>query len=94
MNDEKMYYLISARHTNHGDETVTFWRANSSGYCSRLDWAGKYTESQIKEYPCRYDNGWDTIAIPYEDIEKESVNMLLLESYACKLINDRKVEEK
>jgi hypothetical protein len=44
---EDKYYIVSIKHTSKGDNAITLWRADSSGYCFRKDWAGLYTKSQI-----------------------------------------------
>lgn len=67
----KEYYILDLNQSN-GDMLV--WRrSNSRGYCCRLDWAGKYTEEQIKEKPSYFDNGELTKAIPCSVVDEVSV---------------------
>lgn len=48
MND-KLYYIISLKHTSKGDTALTFWAHDSNGYTWHRDRAGLYTEDEIKE---------------------------------------------
>lgn len=78
----KEYYILSLTH--HDPECLVWWRANNSGYCIRLDWAGKYTEEQIKAKPNYYDNGKDTKAVLCEEVEKVMVGHVPWDDEVCK----------
>lgn len=39
------YMLFSVKHTHQGDDYLTFWRHNNSGYCYFREWSGIYTAS-------------------------------------------------
>jgi hypothetical protein len=67
----KEYYILS-RERSSGQDMLVWWRPNNSGYCQRLDWAGKYTQEQIDSNPTYYNNN-NTKAIPCEEVEKQAV---------------------
>ncbi len=58
------FYLLSLAHTQQVHRILTWWRANDSDYCFRLEWAGRYTQAQIDARRHYYDNGDRTRAVP------------------------------
>jgi len=65
------YYILSKKHSN-GEDMLVFWRANSSEYCYRLDWAGKYTQEEVDANKSYY-NDKDTMPVPCEEVEEVAV---------------------
>ena len=65
------YYILSLTHFD--PDHYIWWRANNSGYCTRLDWAGKYSEEEVKRNPSYYDNGKDTKAILCDEVDKVAI---------------------
>lgn len=79
MSEDKLFYILSLKWTKPMDGVLTFWREDNSGYCRRLDWAGKYTEKQIKEKPEYYNDGKNTVAIPCEIIDNIGYKAVIFE---------------
>lgn len=64
---KKMLYIVSVRHTQRGDQFITFWRPNNAGYAYPLSWAGKYDSDEILQG--YHNNGWDTIAVSCDVVD-------------------------
>lgn len=73
--ERREYYILSLKWTQRGDQWVTFWRRNNSGYAWPLEWSGRYTEDQVTEDLRYYDNKRKdgTIAVPVEAVEAQAV---------------------
>lgn len=56
------FLLLSLKHSR--GELLTWWRPNASGYCQRLDWAGRYTEEEA----LLHHDGDRTVAVPVEEV--------------------------
>jgi hypothetical protein len=44
----KTFFIVSPKHTIPSHRYITFWRANRSGYCWPLSWAGTYDEAEAR----------------------------------------------
>jgi hypothetical protein len=66
----KEYYILSITHTKGGDEILTWWRPDNSGYTVFLESAGRYSEETVKGKLHYYDNKKETIAVPCERAEE------------------------
>lgn len=71
-NGEREYFVISVKHNQRSDRYVILWGANDSGYRGRVESAGRYPESRIREQLAYYNTG-NNIAVPCEVIEQLSV---------------------
>lgn len=67
---EREFFVLSVRHTQRHSPYITLWVADNSGYCGRVESAGRYTESQIKAHLAYYNNGYDTVAVPCDIAEQ------------------------
>ena len=67
------YIVISVNHTQRRDKYITLWRPNNSGYCYRIEVAGKYTEEEINDNLKYYNSGCNTVAVKKELIESLAV---------------------
>lgn len=65
------YYILSLTHLD--PDHYIWWRSNAAGYCTRLDWAGKYTEEEINDPNKRYNDGINTKAIPCDEVDKVAI---------------------
>ena len=94
----QMYYIFSVKWTKDGGEVATWWRADSNGYCFRMDGAGKYTQEQIDEHPDHYNNGYSTVAIPCEVVDERIIQVVevggFLNEYKSKADKARKKQER
>jgi len=67
------YYVVSKKWTGLGTHTeqITFYRGNANGYTVYLEFAGKYTEEElkIKSISIGYDGKTDTFAVPCDIID-------------------------
>lgn len=61
-----MKYIIISPEKSTAKEPC-FWRANAAGYTNSPFAAGVYDESEIKDHPGYYNNGYNSIAIPLTD---------------------------
>jgi hypothetical protein len=68
LTDERLYYVLSLKHSKSSDGVLTWWGPNNGGYGFRLELAGKYLESVIDAHPSYY-NGEHGRAIPCEVVE-------------------------
>lgn len=74
MNDEKLFYVISVKHTQRCDRYITLWGPDDRGYRQRTNTAGKYPESVIRAHLAHYYNtGESNIAIPCEIVDSLAV---------------------
>jgi hypothetical protein len=64
------YYILSLKWTRSGEECVTWWGPDNSGYVESIDKAGRYSEARVRANPSYYDNRTSTLAIPCEVAEK------------------------
>ena len=72
MSDETQYIVISLKHTHRRHKAITLWRGNDSGYCWRLERAGRYAESGVLEHLGYYNSGCSNIAVPLDLVERLS----------------------
>lgn len=69
------YYLIlSLSHSTKSQPC--WWRANAEGFTNSIATAGKYTSDKINSEPEYYNNGKDTLAIPFSDFGLASIGYL------------------
>lgn len=68
---DKLYYIVSVRHTSKGDTALTFWSHNFSGYAWNKKNCGLYTEVEAKK--CISD---DNIMVPSDIVDKFWMNAL------------------
>lgn len=61
---EDQFYIVSVMHTLRRDRYITVWRPNDSGYAYPLSWAGKYSESNVRENLSYYNSGCSNVAVP------------------------------
>lgn len=45
------YYIVCKRHGYRKDYAINFWGPNNSGYSYNLNYAGIYSEEDIKKFP-------------------------------------------
>lgn len=64
------FYILSLRWTRSGEECVTWWGPDNSGYVHSLENAGRYSAERVKGLPGYYDNRLTTLAVPCEIAEK------------------------
>jgi hypothetical protein len=86
----QLYYIFSIKWTKPGDFMATWWREDDSGYCHRLDWAGKYMQEQIDEKPDYYNDGYATVAIPCEEVDKRILHVVEAGGWLYEYINKAK----
>jgi hypothetical protein len=67
------YFIASVAHTQKADRYITFWRAENKGYAWPLSWSGKYSEEAVLQNMEYYNDGWHTIAVPADVVEKLAV---------------------
>ena len=77
------YLILSLKHSE--GKVPTFWRPDDAGYTIFPFAAGIYTEEQVKAYPDYYNNGDDTLAIPFSNEGLESIG------FKCQ-VDPKKVE--
>lgn len=70
------YYILSLRWTRTGEECVTWWGPNNSGYVISLENAGRYSEDLVRSMPGYYDNRETTLAVPCEVAEKHALRIV------------------
>ena len=63
------YYVLSLRWTV-GEDYITFWRPNNSGYTTDINQAGRYSQEAIINNPTYYDDCKTTLAVPCEEVEQ------------------------
>jgi hypothetical protein len=68
------FYIVSTKYSK-GNE-ILLWRANACGYTSVIEYAGIYTEEQIAQDRAYYDNGFNSIAVPCEEIDKKVLRVI------------------
>lgn len=64
------YYILSLKWTRSGEENLTWWGRNNSGYAMSLDDAGRYSTKDVASHRSYYDNREDTLAIPCEVVDR------------------------
>jgi hypothetical protein len=64
------YFIASVAHTQKADRYITFWRAENKGYAWPLPWSGKYSEEAVLNEMAYYNDGWHTIAVPVDVVER------------------------
>lgn len=67
------YYIVNLSHLHREHRYVTFWRDNDSGYAWPLSWAGRYSESQVREHLDYYNSGGN-IAVPCAVVDAMAVD--------------------
>ena len=67
------FYIASVTHTHREHQYVTFWRPEDQGYAWPLSWSGRYTEEQVLDSLEYYNDGWHTIAIPVDVVQRLAV---------------------
>ena len=95
MQTGRLYYVLSLKERDLDTEILTFWRPNASGYCYRLEDAGRYMASEIEAHRSYYDNGESTRAIPCDVVEALAVQVSQVETRELeggRCPNDRVVE--
>jgi hypothetical protein len=82
-NDETIsgsaYYILSLRWTRSGEEHVTWWGPNNSGYVSSLENAGRYSEDCVHGNRAYYDNRESTVAVPCEVADRHARRIVLVD---------------
>jgi DNA-directed RNA polymerase subunit RPC12/RpoP len=71
------YYILSLRWTRSGEEHVTWWGPDNSGYVSSLDNAGRYSAARVHGNRAYYDNRESTVAIPCKVAERHARRIVL-----------------
>ncbi|WP_437310095.1 hypothetical protein [Sorangium sp. So ce388] len=64
LTSERLYYVLSLRHSKQSDGVLTWCGPDNSGYVFRLEHAGRYLESEIAARRSYYDDGENARAIP------------------------------
>lgn len=77
------YYVLSLRWTRTGEECITWWGPNNSGYVLDLDKAGRYTEDQISSNRGYYDNRETTLAVPCEIADRLARRIVHVDSLSA-----------
>lgn len=70
------FYILSLRWTRSGEECLTWWGPNQSGYVLSLDNAGRYSAEGIAGARHRLDNRETTVAIPCEVADRHSIRIV------------------
>jgi hypothetical protein len=92
----KHYLILSLKHSE--GTQACFWRANDQGYTTIPFNAGLYTKEQVESNPKYYNNGYDTIAIPYDNEGLDSMgfkctmDLAKVQKLARKVIQVREME--
>lgn len=73
------YYILSLKWTR-GDDNITWWGPDCSGYTWDLSVAGRYTEERVKGNPAYFDNRESTLAVPCEIAERYAARVMLVGS--------------
>ncbi|WP_367298691.1 hypothetical protein [Hafnia alvei] len=69
---ESEYFILSVHHCSSEDSFILMFRSDDSGYTSRLNAAGRYTEQQVIKRLGYYNDGNCNIAAPCDVIESLS----------------------
>lgn len=69
---EKQFYVVSLKHTHREHLYITFWRPDHCGYAWPLSWAGRYSESHVREH-LDYLNCGYTVCVPCDVVDPLAV---------------------
>lgn len=81
------YYILSLSWSRSGEECLTWWGPNNSGYVIGLDNAGRYSEELVSGARAYYDNRETTLAIPCEIADRYASRVLHVDT-ADKMVSD------
>lgn len=87
-----MKYLILDIGSSAGDCSL-WWRANNSGYTTRLEDAGRYTPEQVAKDQSYYNNGDTTLAVPEHVAKGESITVVPIDGSTLKKIKEQSARE-
>lgn len=73
------YYILSLRWTRSGEEHVTWWGPDNSGYVCSLENAGRYSADRVHGNRAYYDNRESTLAVPCEVAERHARRIVLID---------------
>ena len=73
------YYILSLKWTRSGEEHVTWWGPDNSGYVCSLENAGRYSAERVHGNRAYYDNRHSTVAIPYEIADRHARRIVLVD---------------
>ena len=67
------YFVVSVVHTHRSHKYITFWRPEDKGYAWPLPWSGRYSEEYLLSKLQFYNDGWHSIAVPVDVVERLGV---------------------
>jgi hypothetical protein len=67
--EERLFYIVSLKHTSKGDTALTFWGKDGAGYTWHRDRAGLYNQEEARSY-----SSTDNVPVPREDVDKWWMN--------------------
>jgi hypothetical protein len=81
----QIFLIKSIKHT--AGDLVCWWGPNDRGYTHFVDFAGRYTEDQVKSRQHYYDNGESTRAVPLSEVIAESMRVVITKECGMKIGN-------
>jgi hypothetical protein len=70
------YYILSLKWTRRED-CITWWQPDASGYTRVLEFAGRYSEEDVKRRASYLNNGENTVAIRCDIVDRFASRVVL-----------------